>query len=95
MLRIAPCLFALFSVVTLIYHEHLKRHRVRLIQRPGYKKAEPTFADALATVRELFWTETVFAQPPFRRVWKKRQPNCVVSSWHTCAKRSEATPCVA
>ena len=71
MLRIVPCLFGLFSVVTLIYHEHLKRHPVRLIQRPGYKKAEPTFADAVTTVRELFWSETVFQQPRFRRVWKK------------------------
>jgi hypothetical protein len=70
-LRLIPCLFGLFSLVTLIYNEHLKRHPVRLIQRPGYAKSEPTFADALATVRELFWTETVFQQPEFRRVWKK------------------------
>ena len=70
-LRVAPCLFGLFSLVALIYHEHGKRHPVRVIQRPGYEKTEPTFADALATVRELFWTETVFQQPPFRRVWKK------------------------
>jgi len=70
-LRAAPCPFGLLSVVAMICHEHLKCHPVRLRQRPGYEKSEPTFGDALATVRELFWTETVFQQPPFRRVWKK------------------------
>jgi len=70
-LRTTACLFGSFSLVTLIYHEHQRRHSVRLIERPGYLKREPTFADALATVRELFWTETIFEQPQFRRVWKK------------------------
>ena len=71
MLCIVPYLFGPFSLVTLICQKHFKRHPVRLIKRFGYEKAEPTSADVLTTVRELFWTETVFAQPPFRRVWKK------------------------
>ncbi|MCR4413237.1 MAG: hypothetical protein NUV77_12535 [Thermoguttaceae bacterium] len=70
-LRVGPCLLGLFSLVSLIYHEHLKRHEPRLGHRPSYRKAEPTFSDAIATVRELFWEKTVFAQPPFRQAMKK------------------------
>ncbi|HID21144.1 MAG TPA: hypothetical protein EYP14_01910 [Planctomycetaceae bacterium] len=73
-LRVAPLLMGLFSVVCLIYHEHLKRHSVKLNDRPGYEKTEPTFSDALTTVRELFWTETFFQQPYFRRVLKNIPP---------------------
>ena len=73
-LRMAPCLMGLFSVICLIYHEHLKRHKVRTWTRPCYTKSEPTFSDAIATVRRLFWQETVFAQPYFRKVCKNLPP---------------------
>lgn len=73
-LRMAPCLMGLFSVVTLIYHEHLKRHAVQLCNRPCYTKSEPTFTDAMATVRRLFWEETIFAQPYFRKACEKMLP---------------------
>jgi hypothetical protein len=64
-------LLGLFSVVSLIYHEHLKRRKPELGHRPGYLKAEPTFSDAIAAVRRLFWAETLFAQPLARAVVKK------------------------
>lgn len=73
-LRTGPCLLGLFSVVSLIYHEHLKRHPLRLGPRPGYEKAEPSFADALAEVRRLFWTETIFQQPYFAKAVQKVPP---------------------
>jgi len=73
-LRTAPCLLGLFSIVSLIFAEHLKRHPVDLCHRPGYQKTEPTFTDAIATVRRLFWTETVFQQPHFRKAFKNLPP---------------------
>ena len=73
-LRTGPCLLGLFSVVSRIYHEHLKRHQPRLADRPNYHKTEPTFADAIAEVRRLFWTETVFQQPYFAKAIQKVPP---------------------
>jgi hypothetical protein len=54
----APLLLGLFSLVALIYAEHLKSHPPCVAVRPWYAKAEPTFSDALSTVRRLFWTES-------------------------------------
>lgn len=73
-LRMAPCLLGLFSVICLIYHEYLKRHKATTCDRPCYTKSEPTFTDAIATVRRLFWRETVFAQPYFRKACKNLPP---------------------
>ena len=41
---------------------------------PGYAKDKATFTDAMATVRRLFWEETIFAQPYFRRASEKVPP---------------------
>ena len=73
-LRMAPCLLGLFSVITLIYHEHLKRHSATTCDRPCYTKSEPTFTDAIATVRRLFWEQTVLTQPYFRKACKNLPP---------------------
>jgi len=73
-LRMAPCLLGLFSVISLIYHEHLKRHKVATCDRPCYTKSEPTFGDAIATVRRLFWEETILTQPYFSKVCKNLPP---------------------
>lgn len=70
-LRTGPCLLGLFSVVSLIYHEHLKRRKPELCHRPGYRKAEATFSDAITAVRRLFWAETLFAQPLAREAVQK------------------------
>ena len=64
----------LYSVIALIYHEHLKRHKVTTCDRPCYSKDEPTFTEAIVTVRRLFWEETILAQPYFRRVCKSLPP---------------------
>jgi len=73
-LRTAPCLLGLHSIVSLIFHEHAKRHTIDLCHRPGYHKVEPSFTDAIATVRRLFWTKTVFQQPYFHKAFKKLPP---------------------
>ena len=53
--RSTPCLFGLFSLITLSAHA---LHPDHLPTRTAawYPKAEPTFADALATVRRALWT---------------------------------------
>jgi hypothetical protein len=63
--RTAPCLLGLFSVVCLIYAEHLKHARVSVRCTPWYVKSEPTFADALTAVRRLCWEQILFKQPRF------------------------------
>jgi DDE superfamily endonuclease len=73
-LRMAPCLLGLFSVISLIYNEHLKRHEATTCERPCYTKTEPTFADAIVTVRQLFWQESIFTQPYFRKACKNLPP---------------------
>jgi hypothetical protein len=73
-LRMAPCLLGLFSVVSLIFAEHTRRHRVSIEQTQWYVKAEPTFSDAITTVRRLFWQKTIFAQPLFHKDIQKLTP---------------------
>ena len=70
-LRMAPCLFALFTIVSLIYHQLHQRGQARLYHRPGYHKSQPTFADAIATVRRACWQEILFSQPRNRQAVKK------------------------
>jgi hypothetical protein len=63
-LRTAPCLLGLYSVVCLLLH---KMARVRPAMSrpqsyPWYAKTNLTFSDALAAVRRQFWAETVFSE---------------------------------
>lgn len=74
-LRAAPCLLGLFSVVCLIYAEHVKHVEVCVHRTPWYAKHEPTFSDALAAVRRLLWEQTVFKQPRLRRGYQKLPPS--------------------
>lgn len=70
-LRTTPCLFGLYSLVCLIFQEHLKTHPPKPCQTPWYDKPEITFADAIATVRRLFWNETIFARPQHQDLLQK------------------------
>lgn len=60
-LRTAPCLLGLFSVVSLIFHRHTHGRGVRLARFAWYAKTEVTFTEAMACVRRLCWSE-VFQQ---------------------------------
>lgn len=64
-LRTGPLLLGLFSVVSLIFAEHVRMHRPAIRQTAWYTKTEPTFSDALATVRWLAWRELLFKHPRF------------------------------
>lgn len=61
-LRAAPCLFGLFSVVAALYAELPARRTDRVgILWPG--KIDRTFSDAVTAVRRWLWFEWVFATP--------------------------------
>jgi len=63
-LRTGPCLMGLFTIVSLIFAELAKRGDIKLHGTPCYVKTAPTFADALAAVRRLFWEEVIMLQAP-------------------------------
>lgn len=60
MLRAAPCLFGLYSVVALLYAALPQSKRQGRVLWPG--KATITFSDALTAVRRWLWSEWVFPQ---------------------------------
>ena len=59
-LRTTPALLALFSLVTLIAHQHAKRRKLPIRQAAWYHKSQPTFSDALALVRRQIWQQECF-----------------------------------
>ena len=61
--RTTPALMGLFSLVTLLAHEHYRQqttHPAPLCVAAWYTKTTPTFIDALALVRRHLWTQTTF-----------------------------------
>ena len=61
--RTTPTLMGLFSLVTLLAHEHYRyqtTHPAPLRIAAWYTKTTPTFSDALALVRRHLWTQTTF-----------------------------------
>jgi len=65
-LRTTPALMGLFSVVTLLAHEHLTAAPPRDALHPTawYAKTTLTFSDALALVRRQLWTHIAFPTSP-------------------------------
>ena len=59
-LRAAPCLFGLYTVVALLYHALPAGQRTGSIDWPG--KEGVTFSDALTVVRRRLWAGWVFPQ---------------------------------
>ena len=60
--RTTPALLGLFSLVTLLAHQRMAQEGTREFRQAAwYRKAHPTFSDALALVRqELLWVEGTF-----------------------------------
>lgn len=79
-LRAEPWLFGLYTVIALIYIEHLQTHTPRIANHPWLKKSEPTFADAIAEVRTLIWRETIFSHPAIHAAMKK-VPSQTQETW--------------
>jgi hypothetical protein len=73
-LRMAPCLLGLFSVVSLIFHRHTRGQVVRPASFAWYAKAEATFGDAMTCVRRLCWAEVFRQSPKHAGVTKLSRP---------------------
>ena len=58
--RTTPCLLALFSLVTLLADRLVRRGTLAMPQEAWYTKPRPTFSDALAAVRQQYWTQAGF-----------------------------------
>jgi hypothetical protein len=73
-LRMAPCLFGLYTVVVLLYAQMPAHYRrARLIDWVG--KTDTTFSDAITAVRRWLWQEWVFAIPGHTAAFAKlRRP---------------------
>ena len=56
--RTTPCLFGLFSIVTLLAAQLGQRVRTAVWIDSWNRKSHPTFADALVAVRQAIWRET-------------------------------------
>jgi hypothetical protein len=69
-LRAAPCLFGLFSVVALLYAQlptrYTRQHAVEWVN-----KCDVTFSDAITAVRRWLWQEWVFATPDHATAFAK------------------------
>ena len=59
--RTTPALLGLFSVVTLLAHKLGAEAGLPVRQASWYRKAQPTFADALAEVRQCLWRQAHFS----------------------------------
>ena len=59
-LRMAPCLFGLYTAVALLYQTLPEEKRSGRVEWPG--KSGVTFSDALMAVRRWLWREWVFPQ---------------------------------
>ena len=69
-LRAAPCLFGLYTLVACLYSQLPKRYaRVRAVQWAG--KEDVTFSDAITAVRRWLWRQWVFAIPGYRGAFEK------------------------
>jgi hypothetical protein len=69
-LRVAPCLFGLYTLVACLYSQLPRRYaRVRAVDWPG--KTDVTFSDAITAVRRWLWVEWVFAIPGFKPAFAK------------------------
>jgi len=69
-LRAAPCLFGLYTVVACLYSQLPRRYaRVRAVEWKG--KQDVTFSDAITAVRRWLWLEWVFAIPGYKPAFAK------------------------
>jgi hypothetical protein len=60
-LRTTPALLGLFSLVTLLAQQSVKRGTLPVRQAAWYAKSAPTFSDALARVRQTLWQHMLFS----------------------------------
>jgi hypothetical protein len=59
--RTTPVLFGLFSIITLLADSLQKQGKLQIATSAWYRKEKPTYSDAIAAVRRLFWNELDFS----------------------------------
>jgi hypothetical protein len=59
-LRVTPALLSLFSLITLLANCHAQKNQLLIQRTAWYNKKLPTFSDALATVKQEFWSQIFF-----------------------------------
>jgi hypothetical protein len=62
--RTTPALLGLFSLITLFAHQRMRPTTEAVRRVAWYRKAHPTFADALALVRKDLWASATFCGSP-------------------------------
>lgn len=68
-LRSGACLLGLFSVVSMTWAKRVQeRGQVSVGTTPCYAKTDPTFGDALASVRRVLWEQVLLPQLPGGRL---------------------------
>lgn len=72
--RTTPALLGLFSLVTVLAHQRVRRNRLPMRQTAWYIKQRPTFADALAVVRRSLWSHIDLSPSPIRADNEKPSP---------------------
>jgi len=70
-LRTAPCLPGLFSVVSLILQRLTRGRNVKACQTAWHARAEATFGDAIQSIRRLLWCQTILKQALLHTVVSK------------------------
>lgn len=74
-LRVAPCLFGLYTIVVWLYADLPGRlSRGGIVAWPG--KRDVTFSDAITAVRRWLWLEWVLAILGHREAFQKLKPGC-------------------
>jgi hypothetical protein len=72
-LRTAPCLFALYTVIAVLYAELPTQWQAERVV-PGAQKTRVTFSDAITAVRRWLWTEWIFTTPRHDGAFTKIPP---------------------
>ncbi len=62
--RTTPALLGLFSIVTLLADRRAKQGALPIRRPAWYAKETATFSDALASVRRLLWTVSIYSMSP-------------------------------
>jgi hypothetical protein len=62
--RTTPALLGLFSIITLWAGQVAQEHALPIRQAVWYRKIQPTFAEAIAVVRQYLWTSTHLYMSP-------------------------------
>jgi hypothetical protein len=62
--RTTPALLGLFSIITLWAGQVAQEHALPIRQAVWYRKIQPTFAEAIAGVRQYLWTSTHLYMSP-------------------------------